>query len=322
MAFNGALISGTVSRSPATIQEHRLLRDGHSTKENFEELVIKDESQILEAQKNFAFVSGGQLAWLDLLRPVAFSFNGFQKRNSVGEDSIGPVTRWYSTNTFYRKPNITSKISSNGKELSGFLPQANKKGILFLLGPYSFSRLAENSFYENPKEMAADYMKAIAFNSDSLKQKGYHAIIFSEPSFAFDSLKKSFDESLWDKSFFDSFSSTGITTGLNIPLADAAEFIPLTEKSAVDFIGVDAFYSDFSSVSTKKDVLIGLVNGSRIGIESPDEIMHLFSEFTAKAEFNDCFIGSNDRLFDVPFEQGLQKIKSLSAAAEKVKQNE
>ncbi len=318
MSFKGAVLTGTVSRSPKTIQEHRLFRDGHSTKENFLELVKKDSAEIIKAQKNFAFVSGGQLDWLDLLRPLAYSFNGFEKRKSKGEDSVGPVTRWYSTNTFFRKPAITEKISSNGNELAENLPEV-EKGIVFLLGSYSFIRLTQNSFYTDKKEMVLDYAKALSDNIASLKEKGYTSIIFSEPSFGFDLLKNNFDKSLIVKNFAESIKEKGFTVGVNFPLADASKFINLFDDSNYDFLGIDSVYSDFSNIKTSKDVLIGAVDGSRIGIESKEQIKNTVKDFKSKAVFSgNYFIGVNDRLFDVPFEQGLQKIRVLSEVSEEL----
>ena len=78
--------------------------------------------------------------WLDLLRPLAKSFSGFERRTSTGEDAVGPISRWFRTNTFYRKPNVEGKLESNGGELSSFLPKI-EKGVFFALGPYTFTSL-------------------------------------------------------------------------------------------------------------------------------------------------------------------------------------
>ncbi len=311
MNFKGAILSGTLSRSPETIKIHRLLRDGHAKKTDFEKAVEKDSNQIIQAQKNFAFVSGGQLNWLDLLRPIASNFKGFAKGKSEKEDSVGPVTRWFRTNTFYRKPTIVEKISSNGKELSQNLPKIeNNNGILFLLGPYSFSKLVQNSFYENEKELILDYAKAINQNISDLKQKGYGAIFFSEPSIGFDFSKKELKKEM----FFEEFASNikEILKGINFPLTDASNFFPLIEETDFDFVGIDCIFSDFEKIKTKKNVFLGLTDGSRIGVESLEQINKIVQNFKQKASAKDYFIGPNDRLFDVPFEQGLKKIKILS----------
>ncbi len=321
MNFKGAVLSGPVSRSPETIKEHRLLRDRHSTKENFLNLVKKDSEKIIKAQKHFAFVSAGQLDWLDLLRSLAFSFKGFEKRDSKGEDVIGPVTRWYATNTFYRKPTISEKISVQGKELAEAVPKT-ENGILFLLGPYSFFRLTKNSFYNKGKELALDYSKAIAENAGALKEKGYTAVLFSEPSFGFDLQKEQFSgEGFWN-GFAEPIKEKGMIVGVNFPLADAVKALPLVENTGFDFIGIDCIYSDLSGIKTEKDLLLGIVDGSRIGIESSETIKNTVEKFRKESGFTgNYYIGPNDRLFDVPFEQGLEKIKSLAKAAEELKRD-
>jgi methionine synthase II (cobalamin-independent) len=324
VSCKGAVLSGPVSRSPLTIQEHRLLRDGYSTKENFMALVHKDERQIIKLQEQgFAFISGGQLNWLDLLRPIASSFRGFQKRSSKGEDSIGPVTRWYSTNTFYRKPTITGKIECDGTELSEFLPELKRKGIVFLLGPYSFVRLCQNSYYKDTKDVVLDYAEAIAKNIKALKEKGYNAILFSEPSFAFDLLRNAFNERLWIKAFAEKIKREDFVLGVNFPLADSSKFLHLIDETEFDFVGIDAVYSDFTKIKTEKDILLGVIDGSRIGIESSQKIKELIKEFKSHATFSgDYYIGTNDRLSDVPFEQGLKKIELLSITSQELMKNE
>lgn len=315
MAFIGALLTGFVSRSHETVQAHRLLRDGHSGAEKFMAGVARDSSEILAIQESgFAFRSAGQLDWLDLMRPIASSFAGFGSKTGGGEDSVGPVTRWFSTNTFYRKPTISSALSCKGHELAGFLPSA-KDGIVFLPGPYSFFRLSKNTFYREAAEFARDYGDAIAKSAARLLERGYKAVVFSEPSVGYDAGRKNFDGSSWDAGYIAKVAASGLVAGVNFPMADAAKALPLVENSAAGFVCLDLRCSEFAGLGTRKAVVLGVVDGARIGVETPQQIVSSVEKSMSLADFRDVYIGPSDRLSDVPFEQGLAKIRSLSIAS-------
>jgi len=318
MAFLGATLAGTVTRSPETIRTHRLVRDGHAKYEDFRARVAEDAEEILAAQaKGFAFVSGGQFDWLDLMRPLAHSWKGFAKKPSGGEDAIGPVTRWFRTNTFYRKPSVSGKLDCEGTEIADWLPKVEGNGIVFLQGAYTFFRLAEHSHYTDASEFANDYAEAIVKSSAALKAKGYSAVLFCEHSVGYDLSLDRLDEKLWAKDFAEKAKKGGLKAGVGFPLADASKALRLAEGTAFDFVGVDASFSDFSKVKTSKDVLLGVVDGARIGVEDAEHIAMVAAEFERDARFSGNYlIGPNDRLFDVPFEQGVEKIRSLAGAAE------
>ena len=80
--FLGPMLTGIASRSPSTSKVHRMFRDGHATEDEFRAAVGNDARELISAQQNFAFVSGGQLDWLDIMRPLATSFAGFATRSS------------------------------------------------------------------------------------------------------------------------------------------------------------------------------------------------------------------------------------------------
>jgi len=323
-AYGGAILCGPLPRSVDTIKVHRLARDGHAGPEEFRNAIRLDRKLILKGQEGFAFVSGGQSDWLDILRPLAWTFHGFQKRNSAGEDSIGPVTRWFRTNTFYRKPLVDGRISSKGDELDSWLPKLNTKkgrGVVFLLGPYSFTKLVETSCQDyrmdDGKKLALDYAQAIAKNASSMRdERGYGCIMLLEPAVGFDISRKTFSKPGWLcqalSKIKNAMGKKG-KLGVQFPLADAKSVIPLVERSAADFIGIDGIYTDFNDIKTGKDVLLGVVDGARATIETNEYLARQVSLFLENAEFSGTYyLGSSDRLSDVPFEVAMKKIRALA----------
>lgn len=311
-SFKGALLCGQLSRSAAAANAHRRLRDGLAGNGDFEKAIAEDRRQIVEAQANFAFVSGGQADWLDLLRPVANSFAGFERRRSAGEDAVGPVTRWFRTNTFYRKPTVAGKIGCEGTELAAALPKIDN-GAAFVLGPYSFSRLVGDSFYGDAGRLAADYAAALAKSLPALKAKGYECLLLLEPAVGYDLSRKVFEKPSSYAECLSRLKAEGAKLGVHFPLADAAETLPLVDGADVDLIGVDCVCSEPEGVRTSKDVLFGVVDGARARVETKEEIAGRVKAFLEGAKFSgNYFIGCNDRLFDVPFKIALEKIRALS----------
>jgi len=111
-----------------------------------------------------------------------------------------------------------------------------------------------------------------------------------------------------------SFAKTDdIHLGINFPKAEAEEVVPIIEDSKVDFIGIDLLYSTGFKVKTSKDLLLGVVDGDRVRVESLDNIKHVINRFLVSAAFSGSYyIGPNDRLYDVPFDSALNKTETLS----------
>lgn len=309
--YKGAILTGMVSRSQETAAIDRLVRDGHAPAEDFKRACSSDREKIIFGQrKGFAYVSGGQVDWRDILRPMAWTFRGFQRRDSKGEDAIGPVTRWFRTNTFYRKPSVVAKIEATGNELSNFLPIINS-GVAFLPGPYTFTRLVENSYYNDIGEMATDYSAGIAKNIEKLMERGYKCTLLLEPSVGYDISKGNFSKPEW---YEDSVSAAKVNDlGVHFPLADAGNVIPLVENTSADFVGIDLTQRHPTGIETSKDLLFGVMDGADADIESNDDIVRQVVSGMKSLKFSGNFyVGPNDRLWDVPYNIGLDKIKGLS----------
>ena len=76
---------------------------------------------------------------------------------------------------------------------------------------------------------------------------------------------------------------------------------------------MDLLYSTGFRVKTSKDLLLGAIDGNRVRVETSDSIRQIVSKFLKNADFSGrYYISPNDRLYDVPFDFAIQKIKALS----------
>ncbi|MEK6843371.1 MAG: hypothetical protein AABY04_02695 [Candidatus Micrarchaeota archaeon] len=317
--YLGAMLTGQVCRSVDTAKAHRAFRDGNDSFEAYKKSCDMDSNAYLLEQKNFAHSSQGQLDWLDLLRPIAHDFSGFSKGDSAGEDSIGPVTRWYRTNSFYRKPTIKEKINCVGDELIKSLPKLSGNGVLLILGPYSFAKLVENNHYADEKSLALDYAHAVSKNYPSLKSHGYNCILLLEPSIGYDQSNGNYLIENWYLEAISIFKKD-MKIGIHLPLCNATPIVSHLEKSNADFLGIDAIYTPPEGFKCKKDILIGIIDGARSKKETVEETLANLKIFLEKSGYSgNYYLGPTDRLYDVPFAYGLGKIKTLSEIANELK---
>jgi methionine synthase II (cobalamin-independent) len=311
--YLGAVLTGIAPRSAATSKVHRSYRDGNAAESDFKEAVEKDARELVSRQNNFAFSSYGQLDWLDILRPIAKTFKGFASRSSSGEDAVGPVTRWFRTNTFYRKPLVNVKIACKGNELSESVPKSDGKGVIFLPAPYSFVRLVENTFYKDEKELAMDYSVAVSRSLQALHKKGYGCAILLDHYVGYEQSRGTFNAPSWFGESVSAIKSDGMRIGIHFPMAEATQAVALANSSNTDFVGIDAVFNSDVSINTEKDLLLGVVDGARVGVEDRETVESTIRGFISKSNFSGrYYIGPNDRLYDVPFEAALKKVDLLS----------
>ncbi len=311
--YLGAMLAGISSRSAATSKVHRSYRDGNASESDFKDAVEKDSRELVSAQKGFAYVSQGQLDWLDILRPITKAFSGFASRSSSGEDAVGPVTRWFRTNTFYRKPSVNGRISCNGAELAEAMPSAAGNGIAFLPAPYSFTKLVENTFYGDEKSLAMDYSAAISRSLPGLHGKGYRCTLLLDHYVGYEQSRGTFTAPSWFGASVSAIKSDGMKIGIHFPMAEASQAILLANSSDADIVGIDAVFNGEATINTEKDLLLGVVDGSRVGVEDKSMVEKTVKEFIGRSNFSGrYYIGPNDRLYAVPFDVALQKIDLLS----------
>lgn len=309
--FKGAVAVGPISRSAHTAVIHRRVRDGYASADEFKKAIAEDREKILEAQKQFAFISAGQADWLDAVRPMACQWDGFSSKGKKPEE-VGPVTRWFRTNTFYRRPTVQGKINATGTELKNSLPGVESNGIIFLLGPYSFSKLVENTYYSDRIELASDYVQAVSKSMAAMREQGYSAVLFLEPYVGYNlSRQETIDwnefQEPWKK-----LDAKEMTVGVHFAKVDIAPILGYVEEIKIDFVGIDTFYTQPEKISTSKDILFGIVDGGRAGIENKDLVKKQLELFLGNTDFSDrYYIGPNDRLWDVPLDIALEKLKLL-----------
>ncbi|MDG6907582.1 MAG: hypothetical protein JRN20_17550, partial [Nitrososphaerota archaeon] len=150
-----------------------------------------DSSELVEQQIKFGItrISDGQLRWQDFIRPFSESISGLKS----GAD----LSRWYDTNSFYRKPSVAKRIIPP-KDSSFLLNYASKSALdlvdskdkvrklrISIPGPYTLASLVSNEFYSTKTELVEEFAKMLKKVILGLPKLGYSSVQINEPSLVY-----------------------------------------------------------------------------------------------------------------------------------------
>lgn len=123
-------------------------------------------------------VNDGLTRWDDLLAPVARAWSGVAR---------GPLERFYDNNTYYRQPEITGPIETDGRSLvrdyTFAVGVAKNRLKATVPGPLTFATLtARDDHYRSLEERTLAAADAIAKEIAGLAGAGAHLIDIEDPA--------------------------------------------------------------------------------------------------------------------------------------------
>ncbi|MCI4370754.1 MAG: hypothetical protein L3J81_05440, partial [Thermoplasmata archaeon] len=171
-------LTGPFPRSEVLVAATRDGDRGRTTPDAVEARYAEAERDVvaLEQRLGFDVTTGGSLRWADLFRPFAEGWRGF---------TVGPVTRWFETNTFYRQPILHAPpervpgVVRAALPSDRVVPPANAKVIL--PGPFTFAGLLDNRSGETREALTHRFGRLLADEVVELRAAGYRTFQFQEP---------------------------------------------------------------------------------------------------------------------------------------------
>jgi 5-methyltetrahydropteroyltriglutamate--homocysteine methyltransferase len=130
----------------------------------------------LQVNAGLTYIHDPYIDWHDLFRPFTYLEN----------IEVGPITRYYENNVFYKKPVFKGIPIYPEGFISKFLHREylppNHKLIITLPGPYTFYNLSE---FENGFDPVYSVVHVIEEAINDAKHLGYSRIILAEPEIAY-----------------------------------------------------------------------------------------------------------------------------------------
>lgn len=313
-----AQLGGIYPRSEELVELTRSYDRGKTDRESVEKQIEQDTRELvrLEESAGFENFSDGAFAWQDQLRPVVESLNGVTTGTRY--------SRWFDTNTFFKKPTISGKVSLADFDPKKFvrtdlLPES-KKWKVTLIGPYTFSELAENLHYKTNADLLSDLAKSENEIIRKLKAAGISQFQISEPCLVYrpyreDALTDS-ERSIALEALRKTVEGVDATLTIQTYFGDATSILPHLLKLPVDGVGFDLFETDYAplQIETEKKVALGIVDGRESNVEEPRWIAETATRVSKHVVSDKIVLAPNTDLKFVPRKVADAKARSLAEA--------
>ncbi len=323
----GVEIAGIYSRSENLVKVTRDFDRGRANEDALNDAFASDTAKLYEIEKEsgFASLSDGQLRWQDFLRPFSESLYGLES----GAD----LSRWFDTNTFYKKPKVTKKISANDDSFvlepkySGARYPGNIRSIA-IPGPYTLASLVDNQFYHSKEELVHDFAKALRQTIVKLAASGFSSIQINEPSLVFrygeSALTNPEHLDFFCSAFAENLSKSNARLTVHTYFGDCSKILKrLIALPGVSAIGIDftqTSLDDLSSIQFDgKNLACGCVDSRSSLVETPEWIAKYCALALKKLSPTGLVIIPSSDLKYLPRAYADQKVRAIGEAAKLVK---
>ena len=317
-----AQLSGIHPRSEQLIELTRSYDRGKTNRANLDQQFEQDTRGLvsLEEEAGFESFSDGALEWQDQLRPIVESL--------VGVSTGTRYSRWFDTNTFYKKPAVTGKIGlvqlDQKKFIRTDLLPRSKTWKVTLVGPYTFSELADNLHYRSRSELLSDIAQVEYEIIQRLTTAGVSQFQISEPCLVYRPYRQ---ETLSNNELASALAALrktveGSSASITIQtyFGDATQILPDLLKLPVDCIGFDLFETDWSQlkIEAEKKLALGIVDSRESNVEEPRWIAETATRVSKHIVSDKIILVPNSDLKFVPRKIADSKVRSLAKATELV----
>lgn len=317
MTFEAEL-TGIYPRSEQLIELTRSYDRGKTELTSVENQIRQDTDDLvrLENRREFEALSDGALAWQDQLRPIVESLDAV----STGTR----YSRWFDTNSFYKKPTVTGKIQPrqvNPKKFvrTDLLPQ-NHNWKVTLVGPYTFSELSENLYYKSKSDLLFDVAHVENQIIRNLKSAGLTKFELAEPCLVY----RPYTEEALGKTESDTalaaiaqaVAGVDNNTSVKTYFGDSARILPALLELSINSVGIDLFETDYSSlkIETDKGIDLGIVDSRESNVEDPKWIAETATRASKHIISDTTTLVPNTDLKFVPRKVADAKLDALAKA--------
>ncbi|HTT73974.1 MAG TPA: hypothetical protein VMG99_07535 [Thermoplasmata archaeon] len=309
-------LTGPFPRSEALVRATRDLDRGRTTPEAVEEVFDAAERDVvqLEARLRLDTVSAGYLRWPDLFRPIAETWEGF---------AVGPLARWFETNTFYRQPILYAPPVRVPGAIAARLPPAlardPARARVVLPGLHTFAGLLDNRAGEAAPALAHRLGRLLGDEVRELRGRGYRTFQFTDPLLAIRPPDGPTAEAVVAGYRAIADALEGGTSIVWTYGGDAGPAFPLLDRLPVSVVGVDLAETEPERIPERKGgpgLGLGIVDPRTTLAEDPTEVARVVREVHARRRPPVVWLGPGGPLDLLPYEPAARKLHALAAACE------
>ncbi|MFQ5837799.1 MAG: hypothetical protein ACE5HJ_03345 [Thermoplasmata archaeon] len=309
-----AYLTGIFPRSEKLIAATRALDRGRASQEEVKNVLRRDAEEVVQLQLDagMAFASDGLLNWQDIFRPLVEAWDGL---------SLGGLRRWFDNNTFFRQPVVSSSLEPRpipDEYLQVGLLPGDRPWKAVLPGPYTFTDMAENRYYQGPREALLSLAECLADVSKGLESKGFHQVQFNEPSLVVNPPQEALLEDV--KEAYEIIRrSVDMQISLHTFFGSARPLLPHLLDFPVDILGLDLYEEGLDGLGQYDFVKVlacGCVDSRNSLLERPEEISKIATQALEALNPKDIILCPNADLEFLPRGVAEDKVRALGLAAE------
>jgi 5-methyltetrahydropteroyltriglutamate--homocysteine methyltransferase len=314
-------LTGPFPRSEALVAATRDGDRGRATADAVEQRYAEAERDVvaLEQRLGFDVTTAGSLRWADLFRPFAEGWRGF---------TVGPVTRWFATNTFYRQPILhapperVAGVVRAALPADRVVPAATAKAIL--PGPFTFAGLLDNRSGESREALTRRFGRLLAEEVRELRAAGYRTFQFQEPLLVVEPPEGELADAVLSAYRSLGEATDGATSILWTYFGDAAPVLPLLARLPVGVLGIDLAETEPDRVHALPDhrgMGLGCLDPRTTLPEDAADVARIARALQAEGKPRELWLGAGGPLDLLPSDAAARKLHVLPAAKQLLEPN-
>lgn len=308
-------LTGPFPRSEELVRATRDLDRGRQSPQAVEEVYARTEVGVVDLERRIGAdrTTAGYLRWNDLFRPISESWGGF---------AVGPVTRWFETNTFFRQPILRAPPERTPGAIASRLPlplrgEGAARALVILPGPYTLAGLLDNRSGETAQALIHRLGRLLAEEVRELRGLGYRSFEWVEPLLVTETPTGPAAESTVAAYRAIHDAAANETTIVWTYFGDAAPCLPLLARLSSAVIGVDLAETDPASLEVElkgRALGLGVIDPRTTLSEDPGEIVRIVRRLAERAKPREVWLGNGAPLDLLPAEPAAKRLHVLAAA--------
>ncbi|MCS6768512.1 MAG: hypothetical protein RMJ59_02530 [Candidatus Nitrosocaldus sp.] len=279
---------------------------------NLPDLFRKGKQSWMNVQRRagLTYIADPMIDWDDIFRP-------FSRVKGI---SLGPLNRFFETNTFYRRLIVGDALDGYGSITRSMLAldlMKDDRKVVALPDPYTFSMLNENRYYRSHE----DYLFAVAdmLNAEAraLAREGVDVIQLNAPSIAYDFSnggRTSVDLGIIGDAIARVKKGVKSKVYLYLYFGNVTSIFPRLMEIKVDGIGIDISSTKLASLvdySMDKTLILGIVDAMNTRIEEIKSTASALDFILDRMDVKHVVLSTNNSLEYLPYRFAVKKLSVL-----------
>ncbi len=265
-----------------------------------------------QASAGVDVVADGQVTWYDPVSQFAAKLDGFE---------IGPLERYFDTNTYYRQPKAVGPIRWRAPMVADDFKEAvaatSRPVKAVLTGPYTLAAMSANGPSD---DLVMQLAEALGREVEALAAAGATQIQIDEPAFA---RVKTFPKMYGHLAGLLLKRKGRARTTIFIAFGGVGPFLEDLLMLPFDVVGLDlvqgaATLAALRTAETDKGIGFGLLDARNTKLEDPKAVAKTVASLGDRVPLDRSYLCPSNGLEFLPRTRARQKLNVLVAAAKLV----